>query len=167
MQPQTPLQIVDSRKRDWLKALVMVADSKRNFLAILSEDKDLKELCHALDCDPKLPEKLGRWGLHAVADLLEPAVYAELLRTYEKNPVYLVEQLRLGRNHPPRCKPFMLYCEMRGIISDHDNWDEACMSLLNYLDGFKRARLFPLAGIYSFTDGHWSRIKSVSDLPQS
>jgi hypothetical protein len=103
--------------------------------------------------------------LHALADLLDPAVYAQLLKTYERSPVYLVEQLRLGRNHPPRCKPFMLYCEMRGIISDHDNWDEACMSLLNYLDGFKRARLFPLAGIYNFIDGQWARIKNISDIP--
>ncbi len=121
MQQQIPLQIVDGRKPDWLKSVVGVADTKRNFLAILAGEKDLKILCQTLDCDPKLPEKLGRWGLHALADLLEPAVYSQLLQTYAHNPVYLVEQLRLGRNHPPRCKAFMLYCEMRGIISDHDN----------------------------------------------
>jgi hypothetical protein len=162
MHAYRPLQIVDGRKRGWIKELVKIADTKRNFVAILEDEKILKILCRTLDCHPRLPEKLGRWGLHALADLLEPSDYTQLLETYEQNPVYLVEQLRLGRNHPPRCKPYILYCEMRGIISDHKTWDEACLSLLDYLDSFKRARLFPLAGIYNFSDGKWSRVKKMS-----
>lgn len=163
MHAYRPLQIVDGRKKGWITNLITVADTKRNFLAILKEESDIKTLCRTLDCDPKLPEALGRWGLHAMADLLEPTDYTQLLHTYEEYPVYLVEQLRLGRNHPPRSKPYILYCEMRGIISDHNTWDEACMSLLDYLDSFKRARLFPLAGIYNFTNGQWQRVKKISD----
>lgn len=158
------LQIVDTRKGDWIANLLAVADTRRNFVVILNKEDDLKILCQKLDCDPKLPEKLGRWGLHALADLLESGHYTQLLETYEHYPVYLVEQLRLGRNHPPRSKPFILYCEMRGIISDHETWDDACLSLLDYLDSFKRARLFPLAGIYNFAGGQWVRIKKIADI---
>ncbi len=161
MQGYRNLQIVDGRNGDWIKNLIEAADSKRNFVAILKQEADLKILCEALDCDPKLPEILGRWGLHALADLLEPSDYTQLLGIYEQSPVYLVEQLRLGRNHPPRCKPFILYCEMRGIISDHNTWEEACTSLLDYLDSFKRARLFPLAGIYNFSDSRWNRVRKM------
>ncbi len=41
------------------------------------------------------------------------------------------------------------------------------MSLLNYFDGFKRARLFPLAGIYNFFRRPVDPDKNISDIPET
>jgi hypothetical protein len=62
---------------------------------------------------------------------------------------------------PPRVGRFLLYCELRGIISHHNTVEEAGLSLLNYLSGFKMARLLPLAGIYDHASGKWERVKSL------
>jgi len=57
---------------------------------------------------------------------------------------------------------FMLYCELRGIISHHNTVEEAGLSLLNYLTGFNMARLLPLAGIYDHSSGKWERVKKLT-----
>ena len=56
----------------------------------------------------------------------------------------------------------MLYCEMRGIISDHDTVEDAGLALLDCLDVFKRARMLALAGIYEFNGRSWVRVKKLS-----
>lgn len=61
----------------------------------------------------------------------------------------------------------MLYCELRGIISDHDMVEEAGLALLNYLQGFKIARLLPLAGIYDHGRGKWERVKKLSSAKET
>ena len=154
------LEIVDGSQPLWLDQVLEKADKKRNFVVILKETEDLQALCQTLECDPEeLPERLQRWGVHAMADVLETADYRNLLELYRTQDIRLVEQLKLERNRPPKVKPFILYCEVRGIISDHDNVEAACTALLDYLDAFTRARHFPLAGIYEYTRTGWKRVK--------
>lgn len=154
------LDVVDGRKPAWLEAVVEKADQKRNFVVILNEPEDLTALCNTLECDPEeLPERLQRWGIHAMSEVLETADYRNLLTLYRTHDIRLVEQLKLERNRPPKVKPFILYCEVRGIISDHINVESACTALLDYLDAFTRARHFPLAGIYEYTRSGWKRVK--------
>jgi hypothetical protein len=154
------LEVVDGRQAGWLEAVVEKADKKRNFVVILNDPEDLKALCNTLECDPaELPERLQRWGIHAMSEVLETPDYRNLLTLYRSHDIRLVEQLKLERNRPPRVKPFILYCEVRGIISDHENIESACTALLDYLDAFTRARHFPLAGIYEYTRTGWKRVK--------
>lgn len=154
------LEVVDGRHPAWLKTVVEKADKKRNFAVILNDPSDLKALCQQLECDPEdPPERLQRWGIHAMSEVLETPDYRNLLSLYRTHDIRLVEQLKLERNRPPRIKPFILYCEVRGIISDHDSLESACTALLDYLDAFTRARHFPLAGIYEHTRTGWKRVK--------
>ena len=97
-----------------------------------------------------------------MAEALTPDDYSLLLALYRDYPVYLVEQLTLNRNVPPKTKPIMLYCELRGIISQHDTVEEAGLALLGYLERFSSARLLPLAGIYEFHENEWRRVKTLS-----
>ena len=60
-----------------------------------------------------------------MAEVLTSEGYSLLLDAYKKGAAFLVEQLTLNRNVPPRTKKIMLYCELRGIISDHDTVEEA------------------------------------------
>src|SRR5258705_6934197 len=100
------LNIIDCRKPKWLQMVTEAADEKRNFVAVLKIRKDLSVLCDRLGCSPHLPERLYRWGIHALAEVLEPAGYSLLLGLYMKYPVFFVEQLHLTRNNPPACRPF-------------------------------------------------------------
>jgi len=162
MHAYSTLRIVDCREAHWLDRVTEAANSKRNFIPVLQSETDLDPLCKRLGCSPRIPERLYRWGIHALAEVLEPQGYSMLLGLYEKYPAYLVEQLNLTLNHPPACQPYLLYCEVRGIISDHPSLEDAGCSLLDYLDSFKRARIFPLAGIYHYQAGHWERVRKLT-----
>ena len=109
-----------------------------------------------------VPDRLQRWGLLALVEALTAADYDYLQKSCKDDYVYLIEQITLNRNVPPRTKRYMLYCELRGIISDYDTLEEAGASLLSYLQGFKMARLLPLAGIYDHGSGKWERVKTLS-----
>ncbi len=161
MHPYSTLQIVDGRLSGWEKQVLVEADTRRNFIVILPKSGDLENLCSILGCAPVLPEKLERWGIHALADVLEVKDYQLLLSLYQAYDLRLVEQLKITRNQPPRVKPYILYCEVRGIISDHSSLDEAGETLLDYLDSFKRAKIFPLAGIYEFKKRQWNRVRKL------
>ena len=101
MDAYSPLQIVDSHEPDWRQTAIEVADTGRNFILICSEPAQLISLCDSLECQEYVPEQLSRWDVHALADVLEPGAYSKLLRRI-KSPVYLVEQLYLRCNDPPR-----------------------------------------------------------------
>jgi hypothetical protein len=161
MHPYSPLKIVDGRVPCWGKEALAEANSRRNFIVILQRPEELDDLCASLGCLPTLPEKLERWGIHALADVLEAKDYQLLLSLYRSCDLRLIEQLKITRNQPPRVKPFILYCEVRGIISDHCSLEEAGETLLDYLDSFKRAKIFPLAGIYEFKNEEWSRVRKL------
>lgn len=162
MHPYSPLQIVDGRSPGWEKKTQAELKTKRNFIVILSSSDDVHALCSIVGCsNGHLPEKLERWGIHALADVLEIKDYSFLLSLYRNYDIRLIEQLKIECNRPPQIKPFILYCEVRGIISDHDTLDEAGESLLDYLDSFKRAKIFPLAGLYEFKTNDWHRVRKL------
>jgi hypothetical protein len=162
MQPYTMLNLVDGRQADWSSAIRIAADSKRNFILILKNEGELEKLWSALGTTNVVPERMRRWGILAMAEALKTEDYALLLEIHNDNAVYLIEQLTLDRNVPPRTERYMLYCELRGIISDHATIEDAGISLLSYLNFFKRARLLPLAGIYEHTDRKWVRVKKLT-----
>lgn len=162
MHPYRPLRIIETGSNGWEKKAIEAADSRRNFVVVIQKATHLRWLCHELGCDVGHPEKLGRWGIHALADVLEPQDYSTLLGKRQEFDVHLIEQLRLKRNAPPRIKPFILYCEVRGVISEHDTLEEAGTNLLDYLDSFRKARIFPLAGIYQYKNHRWDRVRAFS-----
>ena len=152
-----PLKIVDGRAPGWEKKALAEADTKRNFIVVLKRPEDLQPLCASLECTHQIPEKLERWGLHALADALAVADYSFLLALYQQFDLRLIEQLRLKRTRPPRTKRFILYCEIRGIVSEHETLEEAGAALLVHIGELKRRNTFPLVSLYSFRDGEWIR----------
>jgi hypothetical protein len=122
----------------------------------------LEKLWAALGTTTIMPERMYRWAILAMAEALTTEDYARLLDIYRENCIYLVEQLTLNRNAPPHASRYMLYWELRGIISEHTTIEDAGMGLLSYLNFFKRARLLPLAGIYEHSNGKWVRVKKLT-----
>ena len=154
------VRVVDARVDDWDKKICDEVIKRRNFAVILKDSKDAERLKELLCCS-KLPQRLERFSIYGVADVLEPADYSLLLETYSRFDVRFVEQLDVLNNVPPAVKPFMLYCELRGIISDHNTFEEAGQLLQDYIHQFARVKLFPMAGIYKFEDGRWNRVRNL------
>jgi len=165
MQSYTTLKLVDARTDDWETVIRSAAESKRNFILLLNIETELEKLWSVLGTTSVVPERIHRWGILAMAEALQTEDYAYLLEHHEDSAVYLVEQLTLERNVPPLTQRYMLYCELRGIISDHPTIEDAGISLLSYLNFFKRARLLPLAGIYEYLNGKWVRVKKLTSDP--
>ena len=162
------LTIIDGRSPPAEAQMLEVANTKRNFLLILRAEQELEKLWAVLGTTTTMPGRLDRWGVLAMADAVSEDGYRLLLDVYAANAVYLIEQLVLTRTVPPRTLPIVLYCEMRGIISEHTTVEEAGLSLLEYLARFDRARLLPLAGIYEYRDAKWQRVKKLtSDSPSN
>ena len=156
------LKVVDGRGPPWKQALVSAAQTGQNFVLILNSEQDLEKLWSTLGTTSVVPDRLQRWGLLALSEALTTEDFDLLQACCKESSVYLVEQITLNCNVPPNTKRFLLYCELRGIISDHDTVEEAGLSLLNYLSGFKMARLLPLAGIYDHARGKWERVKKLT-----
>lgn len=169
MQSYTTLKLADGRGENWKGVIAGAANGKRNFILVVRREEELEKLWSVLGTTNIVPERMHRWGILAMAEALEINDYAFLLENHQENAVYLIEQLTLERNAPPLTKRYMLYCELRGIISDHSTIEDAGISLLSYLNFFKRARLLPLAGIYEYLDNKWVRVKKLTSdpLPQT
>jgi CheY-like chemotaxis protein len=156
------LTVVDGRAPPLEESIIAAASTGRNFILILDAESELEKLWSALGTTNIVPDRLQRWALLALTEALTSDDFAMLQQCCQERFVYLIEQITLNRNVPPRTKRYMLYCEIRGIISDHDTVEEAGLGLLNYLQGFKMARLLPLAGIYDHGHGRWERVKKLS-----
>jgi hypothetical protein len=162
MHPYSPIRVIDGRKGNVSARILHEVETGRNFVVILSDIKDLEESCEKLQCALDRFERLHKWGIHGLADVLELKDYRELNACHRNFPVFLFEQLNLALNRPPARKPFILYCEARGIVSEHQSLEETAESLLFYLESFNRAKLYPLAGIYEFRDDEWKRVKRLT-----
>ena len=156
------LTVVDGRAPPWEQNITKAAETGSNFILILKTESDLERLWSTLGTTNVVPDRLQRWGLLALAEALTTEDFDHLQKICKDNFVFLIEQITLNRNVPPRTKRYLLYCELRGMISHHDTVEEAGISLLNYLSGFKLARLLPLAGIYDHTGGKWKRVSQLS-----
>jgi len=97
-----------------------------------------------------------------MAEALRPRDYQHLLDIHRKTAIYLIEQLTLNRNVPGSNQRYILYCELRGVISTHPTIEEAGIALLTYLSFFNRTRLLPLAGIYEYVNNEWVRVKKLT-----
>src|SRR4051812_36817555 len=120
------IQVVTGLEPGWEGQATNTLDSRGNFIVVLPRlESELFKLRHLLGPSPKIPEKMGRWAIHALRDVLPPPLYRCLLDFYKATAVRLVEQFFLTRNSPPMVKEYMLYCEVRGIIRDADDVEEA------------------------------------------
>lgn len=150
------VSIVDARKQDWEKTIAEELTQRRNFVAILNSTEDANKFAGMLNYSP---QKLERFGIYALTDVLESPDYAMLLDLCGRFELRFVEQIKLPVNRPPATKAFVLYCELRGIISEHHSLEEATRTLMEYLHKFNRIKLFPLAGIYQFECDSWHRVR--------
>jgi len=69
--------------------------------------------------------------------------------------IVFVDQLDLALNKPPRLRPYIVYCPIWGIISQHDELRQARDSIEDYSQTLYRLRPNPDAAIYRWISGKW------------
>jgi hypothetical protein len=73
--------------------------------------------------------------------------------------IYHVEQLWLPRTRPPLVKQYVLYCYIRGIISQHDLPSDARVACDHYNNDRFARQQFPEAAIYRWEHTEWRRTR--------
>ena len=157
------IKIIDARKASGLKSVRHLLQLGHNFVLILPPSQVMmRKYCRLIDCYPDVPDKLGRWAIHALNDVLASRDYKRLLRLHHEGcPLFFVEPLKLHHSRPPNLNEFIVYCELRGIVAHFDSLKQARSTLERYIRYFRRAGLFPLAGIYNWAEGGWSRLRNT------
>src|SRR5436190_4509028 len=135
-----------SRLREQLRA-------GANFILIGSESADVAEGTFSvlrLSAD-RMPKRLTRHGLFLLGPHLKPRDFDLALQALQGGePVYFVEHLDLALTKPPKVRRYLVYCDVWGIISQHDDLHDAENAWTDYVTSLNAQRPCPEAGIYKW-----------------
>jgi hypothetical protein len=152
------IPVIDARLSGWRDAVAQEYVLLRNFVIILPASQFARdELMRLLFIsEDGFPEQLDRMAIYRISRYLDYERTSLLQLAQASGVIVLfIEQKHLPENRPPRIRPFMIYCEFRGIVSHHDSQAEARLHWLNYnRDGLMKGDL-PEAWVYGWINGEW------------
>ena len=152
---QKYLAMVDGRRQDWSSELNEQISAGGNvFATVPNAPSFLEELANALDIgQEQLPAPLNRSKLFSLSPYIEPKDSDAMLAAQDDGClVFFIEQLDLPSTRPPRVKPFLVYCSVRGIISQHDDQRAARESCSDYQAAMSGLRNQHDAAVYKWRD---------------
>jgi hypothetical protein len=156
------ISVVDAERRNWLSKAKEEIERLKNFVVLCQGGRESLRPLLELVGSPYEPEHLEKWGVYALNDVLEKAdLQSSIAQVQRGVSAFLFEQIKLPITRPPRVKPILLYCQARGIVSQHDGVKEAKADLVKMVELYNRAHMFPLAGVYRWEDDHWDHIRSL------
>jgi hypothetical protein len=139
----------------------------KNFILIASQKPDVMDaVCALLRTSPdQMPKPLTRHGLFMLGPHLGPKDFDAALDAMERGEtVYFVEHLDLPGTQPPKVRRFLVYCDVWGIISQHDHLDDAENAWTDYLASVNAQRPSPEAGIYKWEGDYWRSLETETHL---
>ena len=149
-----------SRLREQLRA-------GANFILIDSRKPDVSEVAFSvLRVSPDgMPKRLTRHALFLLGPHLKPRDFDLALQALEKgDPVYFVEHLDLPVTRPPKVRRYLVYCDVWGIISQHDDLHDAENAWTDYVTAVNAQRPSPEAGIYKWEGDFWRSLETETHL---
>jgi hypothetical protein len=159
------LPVIDASQEDWEERsnwdeeVRAALASRSNFVVVFNPiGCGPQKLTKILDCAPNVLSRLSRWGLHGLRDALSEENYRWLISVCGARDVRIVEQLNLTSNRPPHSKPYLVYCEIHGVISDHSDLDLARTAYAHYLEQHPQAQRLSRSGVYHWQDQGWHPI---------
>jgi hypothetical protein len=132
---------------------VMVGDSPLELRAAFVEQSGQSDYA---------PEPLQRWDLFALQEVLPEEELKSLLEEDRKGKaIALIEELRCPSKRPPVIQPFILYCELRGILSQHENRQSAQEKLIELMisNSTRKNLLFPV--MYGWANNRWEIVRTA------
>jgi hypothetical protein len=155
---QKYLSVIDARGQGWAEEVQVVLETGNNFFIILPNAPDfLEKLGKILGVDPDhLPKACDRKRLFSLISFIEERDFDRMLAAQDEGTLAcFIEQIDLPRTRPECVKPFLVYCSVRGIISQHDNQREAresCVAYAEAMSGFKNQHE---ATVYKWRGTDW------------
>ena len=155
------LPVIDGRSGQWESAAAALGDSGRNFVIALPDPgRDVPRLCEIVHAEHCVPERLQKWSAYALRSALFPEDFQIIRAGVETgDPWFLVEHLKLLPRRRPDHGRYLIYCELLGVVAQFSELEPAKRALARYYAAFPSAAMYPLAGIYEWTDGHWTRTR--------
>ncbi|MDX1953561.1 MAG: hypothetical protein SFY81_15420, partial [Verrucomicrobiota bacterium] len=72
-----------------------------------------------------------------------------------KKTAILIEALKMPSFRPPAVKPFITYCAVVGLISEHDDLEEAKQACAEHVELMNREGLTPTVATYEWRGTKW------------
>jgi hypothetical protein len=161
-QDQRYLPVINGASGTWGREVAQAQRSGTNFLIVLPVNGGTKgEFCQAVQLEPgRLPKPLRKSNLFLLSPHIQPEAFDQLLGAMESGgQVFFLEQLDLPTTQPPRVKPYLVYCDVWGILSQHSNMYEARQSWSDYLHEANVQRAHPEPGIYKWDGQAWHSLE--------
>ena len=151
---------MDGAVEGWQERARCCLESGNNFFVLVRQGSE-EALADIIDLPvAMLPAVQTKATLLSSARFMDPKEF----RLPESRPdarefVYHIEQLSLTRTRPPEVKQYLVYCYVRGIVSQHDLPSDARVGCDHYNnDGFARHN-FPEAAVYRWEHEEWRRTR--------
>src|SRR5438552_3955678 len=156
------LGIIDGTAADWIADFRQQIDAGSNFFLILPDKRTaIDDFCKVFEMAPDCnPTPMPRYALFSMSQYIDSQGFDELLQAVDNGKrIYFIDQLDLELNKPPRVRPYLVYCPVWGIISQHEELRPAKESLEDYSFTFYLFRRNPEAAIYHWNDRKWHMLE--------
>jgi hypothetical protein len=151
---------IDGAIEGWQERARQSLDEGQNFFIVVA-DEQKAALAAILDLAPEsLPAPETTAALLSSSRFIDQREF-RLPNTRGDRPerIYHIEQLNLPRTHPPTVKLYLVYCYVRGIVSQHDLPSDARVGCDHYNnDRFARSH-YPEAAVYRWEQTEWRRTR--------
>ena len=138
-----------------------------NFILIASHKPDVMDATFAMlrTSADRMPKRLTRHALFLLGPHLKPRDFDSALDAVERgDTVYFVEHLDLPGTQPPKVRRYLVYCDVWGIISQHDDLHDAENAWTDYVTAVNVQRPSPEAGIYKWEGDYWRSLETETHL---
>ena len=151
------IPVIDGRAADWTDAVSHLVDLGKNFFVILRNNAaDFEKL---VACVGYFPNAQKRAEILIRQSVLEPKDLDKLIKARKiRDCVFCVEMIKVPQHQPPRLKPFIAYCELRGIIGHADTADEARELCGQNADEIRAKDEYPQSSVYGWRSDQWVRL---------
>lgn len=152
------LSVHEAYRPGWEAELEELVAAGNNFFLIVPRDSPaLDQAARILELSADdLPKACDRRKLFSMISFIDPADFDRMLAAQEKGSLTcFIEQMDLPRTRPPRVKPFLVYCSVRGIVSQHESQREARESCSAYSDAMSGLKNSHEATVYRWRGNDW------------
>ena len=122
------LGVIDGTSTDWIADVRHQIEAGSNFLLMLPNNSDsISEFCKVFEMEADCnPTPLPRYSLFSMSHYIDSGEFDQLLEAQNDGKrIVFIDQLDLALNKPPRVKPYIVYCPIWGIISQHEELRQA------------------------------------------
>ncbi len=129
-----------------------------NFILLLQNThSSVAEFCNTFHlASSNVPKPMSQPDIFALSPYIHPKSFDLLLAQQRGNPIYFFKQLMLPTTRPPQFKSCLVYCPVRGVISQHESFNDARTACSDYLNKLSVLRQKLEARCYEWRENQWS-----------